>query len=52
MDTHDLLKAMEETRNAIAAITGMKQQLLDNGWSEPGAEQLVITLINQGGKNE
>ena len=52
MDKPDLLKAMEETRHAIDAITGMKQQLLDNGWSEPGAEQLVITLINQGGTKE
>ena len=42
-----LMQLMEEAKDAAATLTGIKQQFIDNGWSEVGAEQAVIVLLQQ-----
>lgn len=39
------LQMMEDVAAGAAAITGMKKQYLDLGWSEESAEQVVILLL-------
>ena len=41
------MRLMEESQNAVAALTGMKTQFIENGWSEIGAEQAVIAMLQQ-----
>lgn len=41
------MRAIEESQNAVAALTGMKKQFIESGWSEIGAEQAVIAMIQQ-----
>lgn len=37
--------ALEEMKNTTAMITEIRQQFIDQGWSEPGAEQMVVVLF-------
>jgi hypothetical protein len=38
---------MDATEQAVEAVTGMKNQLMNKGWSEPAAEQLVVGIMFQ-----
>lgn len=42
-----LLQLMDECATYVAAVTGIKQQLLDAGWSDAAAEQIVIRAIQR-----
>lgn len=42
-----LMSWLEETAAMVAALTGMKKQLMDAGWSERGAEQIVIATMGK-----
>ena len=44
-NAEDLLKALEVTENYVALVTGLKQQFLDCGWSNDGAETLAIQML-------
>lgn len=41
--------ALEEMKNTTAMFTEIRQQFIEAGWSEPGAEQMVIMLFMKGG---
>ena len=41
----DPLKIMEEIATYVSALTGMRQQLLDQGWSVEAAEQIVLHAL-------
>jgi hypothetical protein len=45
-NAEDLLKVLEGTENYVALVTGLKQQFLDCGWSNEGAETLAIQMLN------
>jgi hypothetical protein len=45
----EYLEEMEKAKDAVAALTGIKKQFTDNGWSEPAAEQMVFGLVFHGG---
>lgn len=38
---------MDATEQAVEAVTGMKNQLLNKGWSEAAAEQIVVGMMFQ-----
>jgi hypothetical protein len=40
-----LLDAMQETAKAVAAYTGIKRQFTESGWSDEGAEGMVIAML-------
>lgn len=40
-----LMETLDATAGPVAMVTGMKQQLIDQGWSDEGAERLVIHWI-------
>jgi len=40
-----LMAILEQTADAVAAITGMKKQLIDQGWSEEAAEKIIVHWI-------
>lgn len=42
-----LLELMEQAQDATAVLTGIKKQFMENGWSEIGAEQAVVALLQQ-----
>lgn len=42
--------ALEQSKGAIAALTNLRQQFIDAGWSEPAAEQMVYALMLQQAK--
>jgi hypothetical protein len=42
-----LLESMGESQKAVAALTGMKQQFINAGWSEPVAEQMVVEIFRK-----
>ena len=39
------LKIFEEMTNAFDPLTGMRSRLIRDGWSEEGAEQLIIAVL-------
>lgn len=41
--------ALEEMKNTTTMFTEIRQQFIDQGWSEPGAEQMVIMMFMRGG---
>lgn len=43
----DLLEVMEQMAAFVATVTGVKQQLLDAGWSAENAEQIVVHALKQ-----
>jgi len=44
------MASLDTSANAELLITGMKQQLIDKGWSDEGAERIVIHWITNGAK--
>ena len=46
--TNQLMVALDTSAAAAEVVTGMKQQLMDKGWSEMSAERIVIHWITQG----
>lgn len=45
MKPEDFLKAMDEFTKLTEWVTGLKNQLMTQGWSEMGAEQMVLTIV-------
>lgn len=45
MNPEELMKAMDEFHRLTEWVTGLKNQLLTQGWSEMGAEQMVLTIV-------
>lgn len=43
------MRLMEEAQDAVAALTGIKTQFMENGWTEIGAEQAVLVMLQQSG---
>lgn len=45
MSAEEALAGMEQTRQAVAALTGVRQQFIDAGWAPENAERMVIELL-------
>lgn len=43
---------MDRAKVSVAAFTGMRQQFIDAGWSEEGAEQMVIATLHYARQEE
>jgi len=43
---------VEMARDIVAAMTGVKQQFVEAGWSEEAAEQMVVTMFKAGTKGK
>jgi hypothetical protein len=41
----DPMAMMEQVAQSVAALTGIKQQLIDAGWNEHNAEKLTIQML-------
>lgn len=50
MTAGEYLDAMRDAANAVAAFTGLRQQLVDAGWSAEHAELLVIEMVKAGNR--
>lgn len=50
MPKDDAFNLIEQFRDFTSAMTGMKAQLIENGWSDEGAEQIVIHALKAGNK--
>jgi hypothetical protein len=50
-DSEALLAAMEQAATAVAQYTGIKNQLVAQGWNEHNAEKLVIEWVRAAGGN-
>ena len=46
----DALRMMGEIKTVVAAVTGIKQQFVDAGWTAEGAEQMTLHLMKQSTK--
>lgn len=46
----EALKAFERADDCVAFVTGIKAKLVAAGWTDQGAELMVLTMINQGAK--
>lgn len=42
---NDLFIVMEQAKTAVSALTGIKQQFIDAGWSDSNAEQAVVAML-------
>jgi len=49
MNTEQLMEGLEAAEKGAALVTGMKKQLIDKGWSDDGAERIVIHWITSNG---
>lgn len=46
----ELFSIIEHTKDAVAVLSGMRRQLIEEGWDERNAEQLVMLMVhNYGG---
>lgn len=45
MTGDELMQAMETARDAVAALTGMRQQFIEAGWSPENAELMVVEIL-------
>jgi len=43
--TERMLAMMGEFANAVAALSGVRQQFIDAGWQPDNAEKMVITMM-------
>jgi hypothetical protein len=43
----NLLEALEAWRNFAALATGIRTDMIANGWSEEGAEQVALELFRK-----
>lgn len=51
MTAEEMARAMEDVAKGVEMYTGMKNQFVNAGWSEPNAEQMVIGIVFQGVTN-
>lgn len=48
-----MLQLMEQSQNAVAVFTGIRQQFIDAGWTSVGAERMVHEMLRQqSGRNQ
>lgn len=48
MGTHEneaLMKAIEQSKDFIATMTGIKQQFIEAGWTPKSAEQMTHAML-------
>lgn len=45
MTPDEILALMDTTAQFVSAMTGTKAQLVNQGWSDAGAEQIVIEML-------
>lgn len=43
--TERMLASMGDFANAVAALTGIRQQFIDAGWQPDNAEKMVIAMM-------
>lgn len=48
-ETNELFQAVDKASDALAALTGLKRQLVEDGWDERNAEQMIIVMVHGGG---
>lgn len=48
--TESLMEAMEQGADFVSAMTGLKKMFVEQGWSERGAEGMVISILNKAGE--
>lgn len=41
----DIFRALENFSEAVAMLTGVKNQFIEQGWSQPAAEMAAIALL-------
>jgi len=46
-DSNDYLEALEQLRNMAALATGLRTDLIKEGWSVDGAEQIAIAIMHR-----
>lgn len=46
-DNGELLEALETLRNIAAVATGLRADLIKEGWNVEAAEQLVLALMRK-----
>lgn len=44
---HDLLEALEQLKNMTAMLTGLRNDMIDNGWSPAAAEAVVFGIFQK-----
>ena len=44
-DTESLMVLVEAAANYVSMATGVKQQFLDQGWSQQGAEAFTVQMF-------
>lgn len=50
MATHESpLSIMDDVAEYVALVTGFRQQLIDQGWSQEAAELIVVRHVQQAG---
>lgn len=47
MTPQEIRDMMDATADVVGALTGMKRQFIEQGWSELAAEQLVVGMMYQ-----
>lgn len=40
---------MDHLENTTAVLNGMRRQLINGGWTEEGAEQAIVTILDREG---
>ena len=51
MSDDDQFEFIEKSQKFVSALTGVKQQFIDAGWSEPAAERAAISMIDAAGRS-
>lgn len=44
----DLADAMDQVETTVSVLSGLRKQLIEQGWSDNGAELAVIKIIERG----
>ena len=47
-----LMLALEQSSKVVATLTGIKQQLIDSGWSQLAAENVTLEMLRKSGTSE
>ena len=47
LDPTEMLNLLEQSKDAVATLTGLKQQFIDAGWTPRGAEQMTYAILLQ-----
>ena len=45
MSPEELMKTLDESARAVAALTGVRQQFIDAGWTPEHAEEAVLIML-------